>query len=150
MADIVAPGLDQTAVQSLINSSVPKPAVTMPPGVSDSGAIGTDQRYALANHTHASKARKQRVTGVNTATYTWVYPTAFPAGTVPICNAIAEDPANSALELYNVQIVGVPTATQCTFRISRLTTGLFALLTGALGFNNTPGNINLHCLALEP
>lgn len=129
---------------------IPQPATTMPPGVADSGALGTDTRYALANHTHASKARKQRVTGITTATYTWTYPTPFTAGVTPIVQAIAEDPANSAVDLYNVQVIGVPTATSCQFRISRLTSGLFALLLGAIGFNVTPGNINLHCIALEP
>lgn len=131
-------------------SVLPQPATAMPPGVRDSGEIGVGIQYARADHTHASKARKQRITGVTTATYTWTYLTPFPAGTVPIVSAIAEDPANSAIDLYNVQVIGAPTNVSCQFRISRLTSGLFALLTGALGVNATPGNINLHCIALEP
>lgn len=132
-------------------SSVPVPASTMPPGVSDSGAIGTQTGiYALANHTHASKARKQRVLAVSTATYTWVYPTAFAPGVVPICNGIAEDPADSGTDSYNVQISGVPTNTQCVFRIKRQSSGLIGALLGAISFNQTPGTINIHCTALEP
>lgn len=129
---------------------VPLPATSMPPGVADTGALGTDIRYALANHTHASKARKQRVTGINTVTYVWTYPTPFPSGVIPICNAIVEDPADSATDSYNVQISGVPTNTQCTFRIKRQSSGLLSLLLGAISFNPTAGNVNLHCIALEP
>lgn len=139
----------QTTIDTLA-ASIPKPATSMPPGVADSSALGTDTKYALANHTHASRARKQRVTGVNTATYTWVYPTPFPAGTIPICNAIVEDPADSASDSYNAQISGVPTATQCVFRVKRQSSGLIGALLGALSFNPTPGNVNLHCTALEP
>jgi len=135
---------------SALQAAIPKPATTMPPGVSDAGAVGSQSPYARADHTHASKARKQRMTGVNTATFTWVYPTPFATGVVPICNGIAEDPADSALDSYNVQITGVPTNTQCVFRVKRQTAGLFGLLTGAIGFNPAPGTINVHCTALEP
>lgn len=129
---------------------IPDPATSMPPGVADSGSLGTVQRYALENHTHASKARKQRVTGVNTVTYTWIYPTPFSAGVIPMCNAIAEDPTSSTTDSYNIQISGTPTNTQCVFVIKRQSSGLLSLLLGAISFNPTPGNINLHCLALEP
>jgi hypothetical protein len=132
------------------SSSPPQPATAAPPGVSDSSATGDNMQYALANHTHASKARKQRVTGVNAATYTWTFPTPFTTGAIPICNAIVEDPANTATDSYNVQVTGVPNNMQVTFRIIRQSSGLLSLLLGALSLNPTPGNINLHCLALEP
>lgn len=156
MPETSQPGLGHAAVQGLIDEAVsglniPQPATSSPPGVSDSGSQGaTVNQYAKADHTHASKVRKERRTGVNTATFTWTYPTAFTNGAVPIVQAIVEDPANSASDSYNVQVVGTPTATSCQFRIIRYSTGLLALLTGALSLNSTPGNINLHCLALEP
>jgi len=133
-----------------ILSAIPAAATTMPPSVTDSGAVGSMTPYARSDHTHASKARKQRITGVSTAVYTWVYPTAFATGVVPICNGIAEDPSANAADSYNVQIEGVPTNTQCTFRIKRQSSGLLLTLLGAISLNPTPGNINLHCLALEP
>lgn len=150
MAEVSAPGLNQAAVTALITSLMPQPASALPPGVTDSGAIGAGATYARGDHTHASKARKQRVTGISTASYVWTYPSAFASGVVPICNAIAEDPANSASDSYNVQVVGAPTNTQVTFRIVRQTSGLFGLLLGAIGFNPTPGTVNLHLIALEP
>lgn len=143
MADVSFPPVDP--------STFPQPATSMPPGVADTGSVGmSDKRYALADHTHASKARKQRVTGIKTSTYTWVYPTPFDAGVVPIPNAIAGDPSNNANDCYNVQIVGTPSNTQCTFRIVRQSTGLLSLLIGALSINPTPGTVDLYCTALEP
>lgn len=149
------PPVNVSSLQSQINqkadtSAIPQPATAMPPGVADNGLKGTDTRYALADHTHASKARKQRVIGVTTSTYVWIYPTPFPPGTVPVCNGIAEDPSASANDSYNIQVSGVPTNTQCTFSIKRQTSGLLGVLLGALSFNPTPGTINIHCTALEP
>jgi hypothetical protein len=132
-------------------SAMPTPATSAPPGVNDTGGLGnTPGRFAMENHTHPGKARKQRVLGVGTATYTWTYPNPFGAGVVPICNCIAEDPANSASDSFNVQVVGAPSATQATFRIVRQTSGLFGLILGAIGFNPTPATVNLHLMALEP
>lgn len=144
-------GISLGQVQALITSQVPMPASAMPPGVADTGSIGTQTAfYALANHTHASKVRKERRIGIATSTFTWTYPTPFGAGVVPVISAIAEDPANSAVDSYNVQVVGAPSATAAQLRIIRYSTGLLSLLTGALSINGTPGNINLHLIALEP
>ncbi len=127
-----------------------QPATNMPPGVSDSGSIGTIQRYALENHTHASKARKQIVTmGSAATTYVWTYPTAFPAGVVPIVSGIVQVAAGNQ-DLFNVQILGAPTNTQCTFQINRVSAGLLSLLLGALAINPTPVAATLHMIALEP
>lgn len=155
MAEVAGGGITLDQVQAMIASAVsgmqvPAMATAAPPSVADNSVQGNIARYATENHTHASKARKQRVTGVNTATYKWTYSTPFTGGTIPICNAIAEDPNNVAADCYNVQIVGVPNATDVTFRIVRQSTGLLGLLLGALSINPTPGNINLHCTALEP
>lgn len=132
-------------------NNIPQPATTMPPGVSDSGAIGTVQdKFARADHTHQSKARKQIITMPSAAsTYTWTYPTAFGAGVVPIVSAIVQVSVGNQ-DLFNVQILGAPTNTQCTFQINRVSAGLLALLLGALSLNPTPVAATLHCLALEP
>lgn len=129
----------------------PTPATSMPPGVSDTGAVGTDLSYALANHTHASKARKA-ITAVasNVGTYTWVYPTAFGAGVVPICNGIAQTAAG-VTDMINVQIEGAPTNTQCVFRIARYSRSFLSILgLDVLSFNNASLAISLHMTALEP
>lgn len=129
----------------------PTPATSMPPGVADTGAVGTDLSYALANHTHASKARKAiAAVASNVGTYTWVYPTAFGAGVVPICNGIAQT-ASGVTDLINVQIEGTPTNTQCVFRISRYSRSFLSLLgLDILSFNTGSLAISLHMTALEP
>ncbi len=149
------PPANLSGIQSQINqkadaSSIPQPATTMPPGVADNGAVGNDSRYALANHTHASKARKQRLTMPSASTtYTWTYPVAFDAGVVPIVSAIVQVAAGNQ-DLFNVQVVGTPTNTQCTFQINRVSSGLLSLLLGALSLNPTPVAATLHMIALEP
>lgn len=144
-----SPSASQDAIDALANS-IPKPATAMPPGVSDNGSKGTDPRYALADHTHASKARKQITTMPAAAsTYKWKYPTPFAADVVPIVSAIVQVGAGNT-DLYNVQVMGVPTNIECTFQINRVSTGLLALLTGALSINPTPVAATLHMVALEP
>ncbi len=147
MGEVSNPSMSLAAVQALI----PQPASTTPPGVSDSGAKGSlTQEYALGDHTHAGKARKQiKVMPSAAATYTWVYPTAFAVGVVPIVNAIVQVAAGNQ-DLFNVQIIGAPTNTQCVFQINRVSGGLLALLLGALSLNPTPVAATLHMLALEP
>ncbi len=139
-----------TSVSYPPSGPVPQPATASPPGVADAGNKGTIPRYALEDHTHASKARKQIVTMPSAAsTYTWIYPTAFGAGVVPIVSAIVQV-ANGNTDLFNVQIMGTPTNTQCTFQINRVSSGLLLTLLGALSINPTPVAATLHCIALEP
>lgn len=129
---------------------VPQPATAMPPGVSDNGTKGSIPRYALEDHTHASKARKSRVTMSSAATtYVWIYPTPFDAGVVPVVNGIVQVPSGNT-DLFNVQVMGTPTNTQCTFQINRVSAGLLSLLLGALSINPTPIAATLHLIALEP
>lgn len=144
-------GLQNQINQKADASSVPTPSNVTPPGVTDSGAIGTQTTmFALANHTHASKARKQIITmGSAASTYTWTYPTPFASGTVPIVSGIVQVPAGNA-DLFNVQVLGTPTNTQCTFQINRVSAGLLGLLLGALSINPTPIAATLHMIALEP
>lgn len=147
MAEVNNPGISLAEAQAL----VPQPAASAPPGVSDSGSRGSmQQQFAMADHTHASKARKQIVTmGSAATTYTWVYPVAFSAGVVPVVSGIVQVAAGNQ-DLFNVQIIGTPTNTQCTFQINRVSAGLLALLLGALSINPNPVAATLHMIALEP
>lgn len=151
MAEISGQGLDQGAVMALITQNMPQPASSTPPGVADASSAGVAAPYARGDHTHASKARKAIATiQSNVATFTWVYPPAFGAGVVPICNAIAQTPGGNT-DLINVQIDGTPTNTQCVFRITRYSQSFLSLLgINILGVNSAAITITLHMLALEP
>jgi hypothetical protein len=88
--------------------------------------------------------------GSNALTFTWVYPTPFGVGVVPICNGIAQTAAG-VTDLVNVQIEGAPTNTQCVFRIARYSRSFLSLLgIDVLGFNSASIPITLHMTALEP
>lgn len=128
---------------------MPQQAINAPPAIGDAGAVGDTFRFAMENHTHASKIRRQIVNIGAVSTYTWVYPVPFDAGVIPACNGIAQVVAGNT-DLYNVQILGVPTNIQCVFQISRVSAGLLSLLLGALSINPTPGSITLHMAALQP
>lgn len=130
---------------------IPLPSNSMPPGVSDVGAVGTDDRYALGNHTHASKARKEIKAISAAGLYTWVYPTPFDVGKVPICNAMAICPSGTT-DIVNVQQEGDATNTQVTFRVIRLQQSVASLLgLTVLSINaGIPANTKLSLLALEP
>lgn len=132
-------------------SLIPTMATAAPPGVSDTSASGAlSSEYAGKFHTHASKARKQITTmGSAATTYAWTFPTAFPTGVVPIVSAIVQVPAGNT-DLFNVQVMGAPTNTGCVFQINRVSSGLLAVLAGALSVNPTPIAATLHMLALEP
>jgi hypothetical protein len=58
--------------------------------------------------------------------------------------------AAGTTDLFNVQLIGVPTNTKCTFQINRVSSGLLSLLTGALSINPTAVPVTLHLIALEP
>lgn len=55
-------------------AAMPKPATTPPPGESSSGAVGTDTRYALANHTHPRVSWSPVVTTVAGGTFSGTIP----------------------------------------------------------------------------
>lgn len=133
---------------SLIPS--PQPAQAAPPAVSVSSGAGDVLRYAMENHTHASKTRRQVVTMPSAAsTYTWTYPVAFGTGVVPAVCGIVQVAAGNQ-DLFNIQVLGEPTNTQCSFQINRVSSGLLSLLLGALSLNPTPVAARLHLFAIEP
>lgn len=131
-------------------SAIPQPATTMPPGVSDTGAVGSSQKYALENHTHASKARKVRVLTATDGTYTWTFDPPFTAGVVPIVVAVAEA-ASGVTDVINVQIVDTPTATSCKLLANRTQRSVATLLgLTILSIPASVGAVRIHAVALEP
>lgn len=154
MAEVVGGsggGMSSDAVATLILANVPQPASSTPPGVADSSATGTAVPYARSDHTHASKARKEIRAVAATGVFTWMFPTPFGSGVVPICNAIAVCPAGTT-DLINVQQEGDATNTQVSFRITRYQQSVVSLIgLTILSVNATlPANIKLSMLALEP
>lgn len=129
---------------------VPEPATEMPPGVADNGRKGTGTRYALEDHTHASKARKARMQSGADGTITWVYSTPFDAGVVPRVVAVAEVPVGTT-DVVNVQVIGTPTNTQCQLLVNRTNRSTVALLgLTILSLPSQPGATWVHAVALEP
>lgn len=131
-------------------TDAPLPATAPPPGVSDSGALGSDMKYALANHTHASKVRKIRVQSAADGTITWTYSTPFTNGVTPIVLAVAEV-ATGVTDVVNVQVIDTPTATSCKLLVNRTNRSVAALLgLTVLSVPSQPGVTWVHAVALEP
>jgi len=130
--------------------AVPDPATSAPPGVQDSGAVGSNMKYALADHTHASKVRKIRVQCAADGTLTWTYSTPFTNGVTPIVLAVAEV-ANGVTDVVNVQVVDTPTATSCKLLVNRTQRSVVSLIgLTVLSVPSQPGVTWVHAVALEP
>lgn len=85
------------------------------------------------------------------ADLTWTYPTAFPAGVVPIIEALAA-PAATSTALFNVQLVGDPTNTSCKLRINTIPAASVSLL-GLVNLNlfqQAPSGVKVHLTARAP
>lgn len=134
-----------------IYPDVPQPANSAPPSVADTSAVGTmTNRFAMENHTHASKARKDRLQTVADGTLIWTYSTPFGAGVVPRIVAIAEAP-NGSTDVYNVQLTAPPTNTAAQLVVNRVQRSVAALLgLTILSVPASPGVTWVHLLALEP
>lgn len=132
-------------------ASPPQPAQAAPPGVADASAMGTmTQQYALANHTHASKARKIIATTAADGTYTWDYEAPFDAGITPIVVGVAVT-AVGVTDVINLQVEGTPTNTQAKIRVNRTQRSAVALLgLTILSVPSSPGATVVHLIALAP
>ena len=130
--------------------AVPDPATAAPPGVQDAGAVGSNMKYALADHTHASKVRKVRVQCAADGTLTWTYSTPFTNGVTPIVLAVAEV-ATGVTDVVNVQVVDTPTATSCKLLVNRTQRSVVSLIgLTVLSVPSQPGVTWVHAVALEP
>jgi hypothetical protein len=129
---------------------VPQPATATPPSVADASNKGSGTRYALEDHTHASKARKARVHSAADGTITWTYSTPFDVGVVPRVVAVAEV-ASGTTDVVNVQVIGTPTNTACQLLVNRTNRSVVALLSlTILSGPAQPGATWVHAVALEP
>lgn len=88
------------------------------------------------------------------ADLTWTYPQAFPAGVVPVIEAVAVGPGSGsqAAQLYNVQLVGDPTNTSCKLRVNTVPSASVNLLgLGTLNlFQQAPTGAKVHVTARAP
>jgi hypothetical protein len=132
-------------------AAIPVPATAAPPAVNDSGGLGTPaNQYALPDHTHASKARKDRVQSAADGTITWTYSTPFAAGVIPRVVAVAEVAAG-VTDVVNVQIIDTPTNTQCKLLVNRTNRSVVSLIgLTVLSVPTQPGATWVHAVALEP
>lgn len=111
---------------------------------------------ALGNRTTALEALTPRraIITYGGADFTWTYPTAFPAGTVPIIAGLAVGPTTGAQAntLFNVQLVGDPTNTSCKIRVNNVPASTISLLglTTITLFQQAPSGIKVHLLAYLP
>lgn len=130
---------------------MPTPATSAPPSVADASAKGTgDGVYALSNHTHASKARKARMTSAADGSVVWTFSPPFTNGVTPIISAIAETGVG-VTDVINVQIEGTPTSTSANLRVTRTSRSTVALLgLTILSLPFSPGATVVHAIALEP
>lgn len=127
-----------------------QPAVSAPPAVGDSSVQGNIPRYAMENHTHASKVRKDRLQSAADGTITWTYSTPFGAGVVPRISCVAEV-ATGVTDVVNVQVIDTPTNTQCKLLVNRTNRSTVALLgLTILSLPAQPGVTWVHAIAIEP
>lgn len=148
---------EQNSVPAVDTSSfatkaeMPSPATSAPPSVADSSATGTQTAvYALANHTHASKARKARMTSAADGSLVWTFSPPFDTGVVPRVVAIAETTAG-VTDVINVQIEGTSTNTGVNLRVNRANRSVASLLgLTVLSMPSQPGATVVHAVALEP
>lgn len=150
MAEVINPGASQAQVDALA-AAMPTAATSAPPSVADSSALGTQNSvYALANHTHASKARKARMTSAADWSLTWTFDPPFTAGVTPIVVAVAET-AQGVTDVINVQIEGNPTNTSVKLRVNRTQRSVANLLgITVLSVPTSVGATLVHAVALEP
>lgn len=130
-------------------ATIPKPATTPPPGVSDNSAAGTmTTLYALANHTHASKARKGRVLVPAAGFLDVTFSTPF-STSPPIC-AVTAETASGDTNVVNAQIDGTPTMTGMRVRITRTAVTAVSLI--GLSVLSVPVQVatQAHYVCLEP
>lgn len=130
---------------------MPTAATSAPPSVADSSSLGTQNTvFALANHTHASKARKVRMSSAADGSLAWTFNPPFTNGVTPIIAAIAET-ASGVTDVINVQVEGVPTSTSANLRVTRTNRSTVALLgLTILSLPTSPGVTVVHAIALEP
>lgn len=149
-ADAAATPASVSSAVSAVQASIPTAATSAPPAVADGSATGTQTMvYALANHTHASKARRIIATTAADGSYTFNY-SAMPFTSAPVCSAVAEV-ASGVTDVVNVQIIGTPTTTSASFLVNRTNRSVATLLgLTVLSVPAQPGATKIHAICIEP
>ncbi|WP_298967744.1 hypothetical protein [uncultured Methylobacterium sp.] len=100
---------DAILTRSILDALLPQPASATPPPVALDGTkgampAGTPPRYALENHTHASRVQRTVVTTAADGTFTWVFarPIVCPSGKPPPVSYMVEDAGSPVV----VQVTG--------------------------------------------
>ena len=135
-----------------VQATIPTAGTGSPTAVVDqnSGVPGAAGVYAPFNHTHPSKARKDRVQTNTAGVVDVTFGVAFPAGVTPRCNAVAET-ASGVTDFINVQIDGTPTNTGMRIRVTRTQQTVASLLgLTILSIPTSVGVTWVHYLCLEP
>jgi len=144
-----SPAAAQISNPGVTADQMPQPADGPPPSVADSSTTGTmTMRYALENHTHASKARKGRVLVPANGTTTVTFGVPFVTG-APLCSVTAETTAGDAATV-NAQIDGPTTTSGLSIRITRTQQSIVALI--GLTVLSVPTQIATyaHYICVEP
>lgn len=137
-----------TAAQlSAVAATVPTAATSAPPSVADASVQGNIARYAMENHTHASKARKGRVlvpiSGIFDVTF------ASPMGSSPLC-AVTAEATSGDTNVVNAQVDGVTSTAGLRIRITRTQQSVVVLL--GLTILSVPTQVATyaHYICIEP
>lgn len=143
------PALDAGKFAS--KSDIPSAATSAPPAVAETGAQGVESMvYAKADHTHASKARKARMTSGADGVIVWTFSPPFDAGVSPRVVGQAVTPVG-VTDVVNVQTEGEPTNTTARLRVNRTNRSAVALLgLTILSVPASPGATMVDLIALEP
>lgn len=143
------PTVTQSDLEAL-RAAIPTPGTEVPPAVQDTGARGTElERYARADHTHASRARRARMQSAADGSLVWAFDPPFDEGVVPRIQALAET-AVGVTDVVNVQIEGPPTNTSVRVRVTRAARSVASLLgLTVLSIPSSPGVTWVHLSAFE-
>ncbi|MGF3026519.1 hypothetical protein ACQVP2_27310 [Methylobacterium aquaticum] len=155
-----APALTAAMVQDAVAQMLPQPAIAAPPAAGLDGRLGTTQRFALEDHTHAVRVQRMARTTAADGTLTWVFarPIVVTAGDVPPLAYMVEDTGSPVV----VQVVGrtlttaggQDTHTAVTVRAQRSRTlpATLVSLAGLVGFDifQVAANVRVNLWAADP
>lgn len=146
-----------TPTNGAVTVPVPTASTTTPPGVTEVGTAGTmTSVYALANHTHASKVRRERIlvpvtngAVVADVTFKNASGVATPFNNLPVCAVTAETTLNDT-NVVNAQIDGTPTVNGMRVRVTRTAIAVASLL--GLNILSVPTQVATwtHYICIEP
>lgn len=157
-----APALSASMLQDAVAQAAPKPAMTTPPATALDGSTGTTSgRYALEDHTHATRVQRVAMVTAADGTATWTYarPIVVAAGKTPPLAYMVEDTGSPVV----VQVTGrtfttaggQDTHTAVTVRAQRARTlpATLTVLTALVGYDVFAGaasGVRVNLWAADP